>query len=78
MQRVNKDRSLRKSERNGLFDWRMIELPFRSPLAGQPRNMAKLLANNFKNLLAEQYQVAAGSGGSAPAGAACSSVSRRR
>jgi hypothetical protein len=32
----------------------MIELSFRSPLAGQPRNMAKLLPNKFKNLLGAQ------------------------
>ena len=31
----------------------MIELPFRSPLTGQPRNMAKMLPNKFKNVLEE-------------------------
>ncbi len=33
----------------------LIELPFRSLLAGHARNMAKLLPNKFKNLLGEQY-----------------------
>ena len=31
----------------------MIELPFRSALTGQPRNMAKMLPNKFKNVLEE-------------------------